>query len=82
MKVIFVFMFVTLCSQIVLSNSAHVSGASVSSTTAKPWARKFKDGASKFLEGAAIVSAVQGVVQNGRGSRHKSSHPFATAHKN
>uniref|UniRef100_A0A2A4K5M2 Uncharacterized protein n=1 Tax=Heliothis virescens TaxID=7102 RepID=A0A2A4K5M2_HELVI len=48
----------------------------IGSTTVKPWTQKFKDGLGKFLQGAAVASAVSQGIKNARGNRHK---PSATA---
>ncbi|PZC76283.1 hypothetical protein B5X24_HaOG204795 [Helicoverpa armigera] len=55
--------------------------AAASTTTVKPWTQKIKDGLGKFLQGAAVASAVSQGFKNARGSKHKPSGTAALAPK-
>ncbi|CAH0683094.1 unnamed protein product [Spodoptera exigua] len=90
MKIALAILFVVaLCAHVSVVTSA-TSGVPVlpgsvvvtsSTTTAKPWTQRFKDGLGKFLQGAAIAGAVQQGFQNARSHKHKPTSSLASAAK-
>ncbi|KAG7298994.1 hypothetical protein JYU34_017466 [Plutella xylostella] len=69
----FVLVLVTIAIILQWSSvECHPPPQAVTTTSRPPWTTRIKNGVGRFLEGAAVVSAVQNAYHSGKSGRPKS----------